>query len=360
MNASEKLLEALLARGDALKGLADGELLNLLSILETAHEQVLGKIAATSGAWTKQWLLRIKEDIDTTYATTSAEILRTALNDLQPLAGEEVAWIADTFTRTLPGLPLNPASTLNLWAMIEALPASEGSTLAQLSEALGINNAAAVTREIQLSMSEGENLDQLVRRLRGNTISPARWMIIDGVRTYKPGQYEGGTMTTNTRETEMFARTAVMHVGNQARETYYQANSDLIKGFMRVETLDTRTCIECGVSDGRQYSATEPRPSLPSHPSCRGLWLPILKSYRELGVDLDELPPGTRASMDGKVPQYTTWKDMLKNASQERQELMLGVSRSRLYREGMNVDDMVKDGKVVPLKSLGVKKEKAA
>ena len=80
--------------------------------------------------------------------------------------------------------------------------------------------------------------------------------------------------------------------------------------------------------------------------------LPVLKSYRELGVDIDELPPGVRASMDGAVPQYTTWRDVVAKADAKRQDAILGPTRAGLYRNGMSVDAMVKDGKVLTLKEL--------
>ena len=159
-------------------------------------------------------------------------------------------------------------------------------------------------------------------------------------------------MTVDTRQAEALTRTAIMHVSNTARDVFWSANEDIIQGYMRVETLDERTCIECGIADGTMYGVNEPRPFLPSHVNCRGIMVPVFKSFRELGIDADELPETTRASMNGQVPKYTTWKDMLESASPKEQAEILGPTRAKLYQLGMPVESFVKDGKLLTLKEL--------
>ena len=104
--------------------------------------------------------------------------------------------------------------------------------------------------------------------------------------------------------------------------------------------------------DSKIFGVSEPRRTPPIHPNERSIVVPVLKSYRELGVDIDELPAGNRASMDGAVPQYTTWRDVLAKADDKRLTAILGPTRAGLYRGGMSVDAMVKDGKVLTLKEL--------
>lgn len=60
----------------------------------------------------------------------------------------------------------------------------------------------------------------------------------------------------------------------------------------------------------------------------------MLKSWRELGFDRDELPAATRASMDGQVPQDTSFEAWLSRQSQERQDAVLGPGRAQLWRDG--------------------------
>lgn len=343
MTANEALLQALLKRDQVMDEWSADEYAAMLAVMEAAHTEALGHISAL---WKQGDIAEIKTQLDTVYIDAVAQIKALVNTDLPALAEEEGAFI-----RVLLGdaskMPIKSVSIL--WADIAAHPIA-GSTLADYADALGVNNVVDVVATTQRALEQGHTLDELVRELRGSVVTRAKW----AQGKYIPGTYSGGVMTTDTRQTEMFARTAVMHVGNQAREAYYKANEDIIKGYMRVETLDTRTCLECGVDDGHVYGVNDSRPSLPAHPDCRGILCPVLKTYRELGVDIDELPVGNRASMDGAVPQYTTWRDVLAKASPEQQAKMLNGSTTRaaLYRGGMSVDAMVKDGRVLTLKEL--------
>jgi hypothetical protein len=60
----------------------------------------------------------------------------------------------------------------------------------------------------------------------------------------------------------------------------------------------------------------------------------VVKSWRELGIDMDEMSPGTRASMDGQVPADMSYGAWLKKQSAARQDDILGPSRGALLRKG--------------------------
>lgn len=68
--------------------------------------------------------------------------------------------------------------------------------------------------------------------------------------------------------------------------------------------------------------------------NCRSVSVPVLKSWRELGFDADELEPAERASMDGMVPGNLTYGQWLMEQSVERQNEILGVTRATLLRKG--------------------------
>lgn len=352
MNASTRLLADLLERGVYLERFAAKELRALLPILEQAHEEVLGKIAATGGEWTQAWLAETAANIERIYNAASEKLSGQLHLDLEPLATEEADWTKSALETVTGGLSVSAPAASTLLASITALPTSFGSTLGQMVSTLEARTIVAVTAAIQKSMTAGETIDQMVRRLRGRVVRRASWRTVDGRRTYIPGTYSGGVMEITTIDAENLARTAAMHVGNQAREAVYAANADLVKGYQRVETLDTRTCLVCGVADGQIVKAGESRTMLPVHPGCRGVWIPVLKSWRELGIDADEIAPGMRASMDGQVSEYETWRDILEKAGPARRVEILGPSRARLYAQGYPLDALVKDGRVVPLAEL--------
>lgn len=59
-----------------------------------------------------------------------------------------------------------------------------------------------------------------------------------------------------------------------------------------------------------------------------------MKSFRELGLDIDEIEPGTRSSMDGQVSSGTTFNEWLKGKSPQFQKDYLGAGRYELYKDG--------------------------
>lgn len=83
------------------------------------------------------------------------------------------------------------------------------------------------------------------------------------------------------------------------------------------------------------------------HWRCRSGQVPVLKSYKELGIDLPDIEVNgrTRASMDGQVPKETSYADWLKNQSLARQTDVLGETRARLMRDGKLGMDALYDSK---------------
>ena len=83
--------------------------------------------------------------------------------------------------------------------------------------------------------------------------------------------------------------------------------------------------------------------------NCRSTSVPVLKSFRELGIDLDEVPLSTRASMDGQIAEDTTFEGFLSRRTVAEQGEVLGVGRAKLWRDGeISFRDLV-DGNGRPL-----------
>ena len=361
MNAATKLLRRLLDRGAYLARFERETLLTILPILEQAHESILGKIAKTKGILTAEWLTEAASDITEIYRAATAKALGSVRGDLASLAASEAEWLAAAANGLEIGVSFTTPSP-NALAAAVALPTSvAGSTLEQLFQALGETSRAAVYDAINSGMTEGETVDQLTARLRGEVVKRASWRKVDGRRRYVPGVYSGGAMEgVTTRQAEQLARTATMHVSNRARDLFYAENEDVIKGYQHVATLDLDTCVVCGALDGREYALKAPKPDLPIHPSCRCLYAPVLKSFRELGIDIDEAPAGTRASMDGQVPEFETFETRLVRMSEKRQDILLGRGRADLYRNGMPLTDMVDGTKKLTLEQIAARRKARA
>jgi len=172
------------------------------------------------------------------------------------------------------------------------------------------------------------------------------------------------TMLSNNLDS--LVKTSVSTVVNDVRMQTYKENEDIFKGYMHHSTLDLHTTAICGNKDGAtwdlNYKGTNdkgkqfPFKNPPLHYRCRSVMLPITKSYKELGLDIGEISEGTRSSMNGQVPESTTftkWFDKLDSKSQEQ---YLGKGRYELFKSGkINFSDLVSQrGKVLTIKELEV------
>ena len=151
------------------------------------------------------------------------------------------------------------------------------------------------------------------------------------------------------RDIVMLVRTYVQSANTGAQEAVFEQNTDVIKGYVRRETLDNRTCRVCALNDGVLYKKNEKRPELPAHPGCRGLWIPKTKSYRELGLDINDLNEVLRAwtiREDGAIGtggkkvikagtiqgNYGEWFNSL--SATDKAKTSIGPVRSRLLSSG--------------------------
>lgn len=68
--------------------------------------------------------------------------------------------------------------------------------------------------------------------------------------------------------------------------------------------------------------------------NCRSTSVPVTRSWKDLGIDMPEFSPATRASMDGQVPADLTYGEWLQRQSAARQDEILGPVRGRMMRSG--------------------------
>jgi SPP1 gp7 family putative phage head morphogenesis protein len=301
--------------------LSAGTVKRLIKLLDQADREIvkelLSRIATLEGSFTSQrldFLLRALRGINHDAHVMLGLELR---KELRNLARYEVVFQQDLFKRVLPVAfdVITPAP-----AMLDAIVTSrpfQGRFLRQWVRDLEVGTLNRLRGAVQQGMVQAEPIDQIVRRVRGTAAAGFR----DGV------------MQTSRRHAENLVRTAVNHVSNAARETLFSENADLVKGVQWVATLDTRTCEICMGYDGQVFDMDEgPRP--PAHPSCRCATAPVVKSWKELGVDLAEAPEGTRASMDGQVPATLSYNQWLQGQSADVQDEALGLTRGALFRRG--------------------------
>lgn len=96
------------------------------------------------------------------------------------------------------------------------------------------------------------------------------------------------------------SRTEMIDAMRNAQRATDRNNKDLLEGWRWTTTLDTRTCPSCMAMDGRVFDINTSGPD--DHQNGRCARVPKTKSWRDLGIDIDEpkdLIPNARQWFDG-------------------------------------------------------------
>lgn len=205
-------------------------------------------------------------------------------------------------------------------------------------------NASQQTRlreAVRLGITEGQTTDQIVRRIRGT----------------KAQNFSDGILDIGRRQAEAVTRTAVNHVSSNTRSELFRQNDSVVKSVQWVATLDSRTTPICRSLDGKTFPVDGGRRP-PAHVGCRSTVAPVLHSWESMGIDADELPESTRASMNGQVPESLTYNDWLRRqvnkGDMDIVREALGEKRAKLFAAGgLKIDRFVdRKGRQLTLKEL--------
>lgn len=285
----------------------------------------------------KALLKSVNEINSSAYAKVSDQLKL----DLKQFSQEEVNYQQKLIGSVQPVkvLPISPEAA---YASAIATP-FQGKFLGEFLSGMETQKANLIRDAVRIGFIESQTTGEIVNKIRGT----------------KALNYTDGIMNITKANAESVVLTAIAHTANVAQQALYDANEDIIKGYRYTATLDTRTTELCASRDGKFYKLGEPKPAIPAHFRCRSRYVAVIKSFKELGLDVD-LPESTRASMDGQVPSKTTYQEWLKKQSVERQNEVLGVTKAKLFREGnLPIDKFVSPaGHVYTLDELKIRNAK--
>lgn len=159
---------------------------------------------------------------------------------------------------------------------------------------------AAIRRELVAGLAAGRNPRDTARAILRRT----------------EGHFNGGLARAMT-----IARTETLDAHRRGAESSHNANSDVLRGWMWLAATSTRTCPACLAMNGTEHALSEPGPL--GHQNCRCTRVPLTKSWRDLGIDLDEPEPAATGSQ--------AWFD---SQDEQTQRQILGPARYSAYQRG--------------------------
>ena len=337
MSVNISLQDAAIAHRVNLERYSNGAVYRIIAVLNKADAELFTLLTNAldqlpEGSFTverlEQLLLSVRELNLQAYTQVEKEL--TA--DLKALTAHEAGYQADLFASTFPARVLAQVSIARVdieqaYSAALARP-FQGRLLKEWAQSLEAGRMVRIRDAIRMGYVQGEPISAIVRRVRGT----------------KAKGFSDGIIEIDRRHAEAVVRTAISHTAAVTRTRFHDDNGDLIKAVRWLSTLDTRTTEICMLRDGKEYTPDTHKPighSLPwlggpgqAHWGCRSVDTPITKSLREMGIDLDSFTPSDRASMDGTVPNETTYGEWLARQGKDRQIEVLGATRAKLLRDG--------------------------
>ena len=245
--------------------------------------------------------LKVSEALRARSVLNALEATREALTDLgqyagvtivEPLADLSVDAAAAQLDIMRSQLPAGPGDTLGLRAaviradpqQIAAIVRRVTETVTSLADDLGDHGMAAVRNELIRSVQLGLNPRETARR-----VVTANRLV---------NHLEHGFNIPLNRALNI-TRTEQIDAARDAATIAQQANADILEGWTWLAQLDTRTCPSCWSQHGTVHPLEDPGPW--DHQQGRCTRMPTVRSWRDLGYDIDEpesLLPDARATFD--------------------------------------------------------------
>ena len=212
-------------------------------------------------------------------------------------------------------------------------------------------------RQVELGASQGETTSQIVARVIGTSAKAAG------------GDTEAvtGILQTSAAKARALVHSSVQAVANAARLASFQQNADLIECLVWLATLDSHTCLLCAMRDLHEYSLDDQEPINHTHEwaggpgaihfSCRCVLSTRTKSFKDLGIELDEPGESTRPSDAGPVSSKLNFKDFLASKDKAWRAEYLGPGRAEMYEAGkITLSDLMNlKGRKLTLEELQAK-----
>lgn len=334
---NERLRDAAISRAVDLRLYSNGVVRRMMALLHRVDAELAVELTRAlerlpADSFTVERLERLLVSVREINRQLYARVHGELQSAMRGLAEVEAPYQLELFARIVPDVvqvqfPITGLAVEQVYVAALSRP-FQGRLLADWAANLEAGTLEVVRNTVRLGYIEGQTTQQIVRRLIGT----------------RANRYADGTLQRSRREVTAVVHTALAHLSQTVRNEMQAANADILAATMWLSTLDSRTSEMCRIRDHLKYTVTDHKPighRVPwlegpgrIHWNCRSTSVPVVKSWRELGLDMDDLPVGTRASIDGQVPADLTFGRWLNRQSAARQDEVLGKVRGRLMRAG--------------------------
>lgn len=222
-------------------------------------------VAQIARAKRAQQALQVASDaLDELAQTTGVRIL----SDVSALAPQVAGWMEIIAATQLPETGATATFSRVSPAAIRAIVQRSTQQVTSLTRPLSAEATAAMRSALIRGVAVGDHPERAAARM------------LDRAK----GGFEGGLWRARN-----IARTEMLDSHRAAANLWRTDNADIMAGWTWVAELSNRTCPACLGMHGTRHPAGEPGPL--GHPSCRCTSVPITKTWRELGFDIDEPEP---------------------------------------------------------------------
>lgn len=186
---------------------------------------------------------------------------------------------------------------------------------------------------VQIALGFGQPMSPLYRLLESissDFADAAMDILIDGVllgrNPKKTANLMREKLAITTSRALTIARTETLRARRYADRAAYQANSDIIEGWIWNAALDMRTCPACWAMHGTRHTNAE---ILDDHPNGRCAMMPAFRSWAEIGEII-----GADFSAMRDDPPIKSGAAVFAALSASQQLEILGRKRYALWKSG--------------------------
>ena len=313
----------------------------IVKLLQKMEQELIAKVANGVTDWSKSRINAQLKEADLIINQYYSDIATTSQTASAGVAQVAASATADSLVAAVGGqVAISAIPTASYLETLAGNTIIQGAVQADWWDRQAGDTAFKFQSAVRQGLVGAETTPQIVKRVRN-------------------------VMDLSKRNAETLVHTSVQSVANTTREKIFADNDDVMSGKEWSSALDRKTCPTCGALDGKRWT-TDGKPIKhsmvyqipPKHFRCRCSMVPVLKTWKELGINMDELSDSTRASMEGQVTDKT-FADWLKRKTETDPtfaDRTLGKGRAELWRNGkITMDQMISGGKPLSLSELKAK-----